>query len=80
MSEETNFNITEENTEAVLCGKCKSPIFEQCIVMRKVSAFISPTGKEELIQMPLMVCKGCGTPMIEDMGDQETEEKSPIIQ
>ncbi len=63
--QEQQVTITEENTEAVFCGECKSPIFEQCIMIRKVSAFISPSGKEEFIQMPVMVCKHCGSPMME---------------
>ncbi len=65
--QEQQITITEDNTEAVFCGECKSPIFEQCVMMRKVSALLSPSGKEEMIQLPVMCCKNCGTPMMEGM-------------
>ncbi len=57
-------NITEENTTEVLCKNCKTGLFKQCIMIRKMSALISPTGTEQLIQIPVMVCINCGTPII----------------
>jgi RNase P subunit RPR2 len=59
-------SITEENTTEVICKNCNTGLFEQCIMLRKMSAFISPNGEEQLIQIPVMVCKNCGTPLIGD--------------
>jgi len=65
--------ITEDDTTQLMC-KCGSPIFEQVFMMRKVSALISPSGKAEFFQIPLVLCKACGEPF-----DEEDEEKSSII-
>ena len=64
-------NINPEDTTGVTCGKCNSELFMPMYLLRKVSALISPTGREETIQVPVMVCGNCGQPM---MGDQPMPE------
>ena len=43
----------------VVC-ECGSKLFYEAIVLKKVSALISPTGKEELYPIPVYVCDKCG--------------------
>ena len=43
----------------VVC-ECGSKLFHEAIVLKKVSALISPTGKEELYPIPVYVCEKCG--------------------
>ncbi len=45
----------------VVCPKCGSKVFREAIILKKVSALISPTGKEELYPIPVYVCDKCGT-------------------
>lgn len=66
--QQQQITITEENTTEVLCENCKTGLFEQCIMLRKMSALMSPNGVEQMIQIPVMVCKNCGTPLI---GEEE---------
>ncbi len=66
-------NIRPEDTELVLC-KCGESIFEQVFMIRKLSALISPTGKEEQFQIPLILCRVCGEPL-----EGEDEEPSAIV-
>lgn len=39
---------------------CGGMIFEQGIVLKKFSAIVSPSGKEEVYPMEVLVCKACG--------------------
>lgn len=45
----------------VVCPKCGSKVFREAIILKKVSALVSPTGKEELYPIPVYVCDKCGT-------------------
>jgi len=40
--------------------ECGSKIFIEKIIIKKISALISPSGNEELVPMPIMVCDKCG--------------------
>jgi len=55
-------NINPEDTTPIECPKCKSQIFQECFMMRKISAIISPSGREEVFSIPVPVCIACGTP------------------
>jgi len=68
-------NIGPEDTTGIQCTNCNSEFFTPVYMLRRVSALISPTGREELIQVPVMACANCGTPY---MGE-EKEEVSPIV-
>jgi hypothetical protein len=40
-------------------------------MIRRISAIISPTGKEEEFQIPVPVCIACGRPLVEmDEGEE----------
>jgi len=43
----------------VVC-KCGSKVFHEALILKKVSALISPTGKEMLYPIPVYVCDKCG--------------------
>jgi hypothetical protein len=43
----------------VVCS-CKSEIFESLYIVKKISALQSPTGKEEIVPIQIIVCKQCG--------------------
>lgn len=72
----------------VVC-ECGSKLFHEAIVLKKVSALISPTGKEELYPIPVYVCDKCGKIpedltskanaskiLGEDTTDKKSDEKS----
>ena len=44
----------------VVCPKCGSKVFHEALVLKKVSAIVSPTGREELYPIPVYVCDKCG--------------------
>lgn len=47
------------NSPNVVC-KCESKVFIPAVVLKKVSALVSPSGKEELVDIPIYVCAKCG--------------------
>lgn len=40
--------------------ECGGMIFTEKLFFKKISALISPTGKEEMAPMPILVCDKCG--------------------
>lgn len=42
------------------CDHCGSYFFREAFVLKEVSGLISPTGRNELIPIPLFVCADCG--------------------
>jgi hypothetical protein len=53
-------NIDISKATDILCTSCKEPYFLEVIRLKRLSAFISPTGREEIINMPALLCAKCG--------------------
>jgi len=43
----------------VACEKCGNKYFTEATLVKKVSALVSPTGKEILIPIPVLACLDC---------------------
>ena len=43
----------------VVC-ECGGMIFQEKLFFKKISAILSPSGKEEIAPMPIIVCENCG--------------------
>jgi hypothetical protein len=57
-----NVKITPEMiriSKSVTC-ECGGMLFQEEIFFKIISPLISPTGKEELVPMPVFVCQKCG--------------------
>lgn len=53
-------NIRPEDTTLVLCKECECPHFMQATSIRKLSSIISPSGREEFFNVPVLLCLQCG--------------------
>lgn len=53
-------NVDLSNAEDITCERCGNYTFEQVALMKKVSALISPTGKEGVVPIPVFACAACG--------------------
>lgn len=53
-------NIDLSNAEDITCERCGNYTFEQVALMKKVSALISPSGKEGVMPIPVFACAACG--------------------
>lgn len=48
-----------KDAKMVLCD-CGGAVFTEKMMFKKLSALISPTGKEELYPLNVIVCDACG--------------------
>jgi len=48
-----------KNAQSIKCD-CGGILFTEKITFKKISSLLSPTGKEEIIPIPVMVCDVCG--------------------
>ena len=58
--EQPGLNIDFSQTTAEICGKCGNDTFVQVFKIRKLSALLSPAGKETMIPMQVFACAKCG--------------------
>ena len=52
--------IDVSQTTPVKCEKCKNQTFKQTLLLRKVSALISPNGQEQYVPVAVFACEKCG--------------------
>ena len=64
-----NFGDTQEpqqqqiditKTNEIVCEKCGNDTFEQTLMLRKLSAIVSPTNQETIVPVQVFDCKKCG--------------------
>jgi hypothetical protein len=48
-----------QNSPTLKCS-CGGIVFVEGIVFKKISAILSPSGKEELAPINIIMCKNCG--------------------
>ena len=58
--EQVQMKVDLSQTTAVFCESCKNDIFIPAFKMRKMSALLSPHGKETMIPMQVFACAKCG--------------------
>lgn len=51
-------NITQ--TTETICENCGKEAFQEAVILRKISALLSPTGKEGFVPVPVFACVACG--------------------
>jgi len=54
-----NMNIKMEDLQSINCKRCRGELFQQAVAIRKLSALLSPDGKEKFISVPVLVCMNC---------------------
>ena len=52
--------IDISKTSAIKCEKCENSTFKQTLLLRKMSALVSPNGQETIIPMQVFACEKCG--------------------
>lgn len=55
-------NVTPETMKGfkTLTCDCGGMLFQSGLVLKKLSALITPSGKEELYPIEVLICKACG--------------------
>ena len=47
-------------TSAIKCEACENQTFKQTLLLRKLSALVSPNGQETLVPVQVFACEKCG--------------------
>lgn len=47
-------------TSATTCNSCGKEAFQEAVILRKISALLSPTGKEGFVPIQVFACISCG--------------------
>ena len=53
--------IDISQTDTITCEKCGNASFIQSYFLKRVSALVSPTGKEAFVPLQVFACGNCGT-------------------
>ena len=62
--------IDISKADTITCDDCGNASFIQAFFLKKVSALVSPTGKEAIVPMQVFSCGNCGT-IPKNMIDQQ---------
>ncbi len=60
MQETVNIPVSLDQTSELSCDECASIVFHPAFILRKVSALLSPTGKETIVPIQVFACDSCG--------------------
>ena len=65
---EVQLDISKADT--IVCEECGNASFIQAFFLKKISALMSPTGKEAIVPMQVFSCGNCGA-IPKNMIDQQ---------
>ena len=52
--------IDMSQTTSIQCDQCQNSTFKQTLLIRKLSALVSPSGQETVIPVAVFACEKCG--------------------
>lgn len=57
---EPNIHVDLSKAEDITCENCGNYTFQEVALMKRLSALVSPTGKEAVVPIPTFACNACG--------------------
>lgn len=58
--EQIKLNIDLNKTQELSCEKCGGLVFQEGLMLRKASKFLTGTTQDALIPLPVFSCAACG--------------------
>jgi uncharacterized Zn finger protein len=58
--QEVNMNVALKDTTAIKCEECENEVFQEGVLLRKVSRFMTGTAQDALMPIPVFTCSKCG--------------------
>ena len=55
-----NVQVDLSDADTMKCQSCENPVFIQGYIIKKISAILSPTGKEFIAPIQVFNCGNCG--------------------
>ena len=68
-------NVKPSDLKDIVCENCESKFFRQVQSFKRLSALISPSGKEQIVPIPVFRCDECGFINKEFRPVEGTEDK-----
>ena len=53
-------NVDLTHAQDIICEKCEGKGFKQTMMLKKLSALLSPNGQEVIIPVAAFACDSCG--------------------
>ena len=53
-------NVDLTHAKTLQCEICECFGFKQTLMLKKLSALVSPTGQESIVPIQVFCCEGCG--------------------
>lgn len=60
MNSQPRMNVDLSNALDITCEQCGSRTFREVCFIKRVSALVSPTGKEAVVPVSTFSCSNCG--------------------
>ena len=58
--QQMKLNFALDKTEGIICEKCENPTFQEGLLIRKASKFLTGTAQDAIIPIPTFICTQCG--------------------
>ena len=58
--EQIKLNISLDKTQEITCDECGHQVFQEGLMLRKASKFLTGTAQDALIPLPVFNCSKCG--------------------
>lgn len=58
--QDQRMNLDLTNAQDITCENCGNYTFQEVALMKRISALVSPTGKEAIVPIPTFACNACG--------------------
>jgi len=58
--QDQNITINASDLKDIICTECEGKVFRQASMFKRLSALVSPSGKEQIVPIPIFRCDDCG--------------------
>ena len=58
---EDGLQLDISKADTIVCEECGNASFIQTFFLKRISALVSPTGKESIVPIQVFSCGNCGT-------------------
>lgn len=68
MNNQAQINLNINDADDMHCPSCENLFFKPLLRIKKVSALLSPTGKEAIVPVQVLACSNCNE-VVNDLKD-----------
>jgi uncharacterized Zn finger protein len=78
--DQMQMNINLEDTTEIKCENCNNNVFNQGVMLRGISRFITGTAQDGVMPIPVFACSKCGHVNTQFLPKQKPEDESQSIE